>query len=286
MIQRFPFGRTGHLSSRTIFGAAALGEVSQTEADQTIDLLLEHGVNHIDTAASYGHSELLLGPSMERYREEFFLATKTGERTYTKSKESIHRSLERLRTSQIDLLQLHCLIDPQEWEVAMGPGGVLEAAVEARAQGLVRFIGVTGHGTSVARQHLLSLERFDFDSVLLPWNYPMQQNQQYAREFNVLVDLCEQKNVAVQTIKSTCRRPWGEQKQSRATWYQPMEDQADIDLAVHWVLGRPNLFLNTAGDIHLLPRTLDAASRFDASSPSTAEMDELLRKAAMEPLFV
>ncbi len=285
MIERFPFGRTGHLSSRTIFGAAALSEVSQTEADHTVDLLLGHGVNHIDTAASYGNSELLLGPSMERYREHFFLATKTGERTYAKAKESIHRSLERLRTSQVDLLQLHCLVDPDEWETALGPGGALEAAVEAREQGLVRFIGVTGHGTSVARQHLLSLERFDFDSILLPWNYPMQQNTQYAREFNKLVDLCEQKNVAVQTIKSTCRRPWGEQKQSRATWYQPMEDQEDIDLAVHWVMGRPNLFLNTAGDIHLLPRTLDAASRFK-ESPTEAKMDELLKNAALEPLFV
>ena len=285
MIQRLFFGRTGHLSSRTIFGAAALSEVSQLEADQTVDLLLEQGVNHIDTAASYGHSELLLGPSMERYRDQFFLATKTGERTYSKARESIHRSLERLRTSQVDLLQLHCLIDPAEWEVAMGPDGALQAAIEAREQGLVRFIGVTGHGLSVARQHLLSLERFNFDSILLPWNYPMQQNEQYAREFNDLVNLCEQKNVAVQTIKSTCRRPWGEQKPSRATWYQPMEDQEDIDLAVHWVLGRPNLFLNTAGDIHLLPRTLEAASRFQAA-PSEAEMDGLLKNAALEPLFV
>ena len=285
MIEQLPFGRTGHLSTRTLFGAAALGEVSQAEADQTIDLLLEYGVNHIDTAASYGNSEQLLGPSLEKYRDQFFVATKTGKRTYGEAREEIHRSLEKLRTSQIDLLQLHCLVDPAEWETAMGPGGALEAAIEAREQGLVRFIGVTGHGLSVARQHKLSLERFDFDSVLLPWNFPLSQNAEYAREFNELVAICEQREIAVQTIKSTCRRPWGEQEQTRATWYQPMENQDDIDMAVSWVLGRPNLFLNTAGDIHLLPRTLDAASRYQAA-PTDEELAYLLEKEAMEPLFV
>jgi aryl-alcohol dehydrogenase-like predicted oxidoreductase len=284
-IERLVFGRTGHLSSRTLFGAAALSNVSQAEADQTVEMLLEYGVNHIDTAASYGNSELLLGPAMERYRGHFFLATKTGQRTYREAREDIHRSLERLRTSQVDLLQLHCLVDPGEWEIALGPGGALEAAIEARDAGLVRFIGVTGHGVTVARQHRLSLERFDFDSVLLPWNYPMAQNAQYAREFHELVEICARKNVAVQTIKSTCRRPWGEQDRTRATWYQPMETQDDIDLAVGWVLGHPNLFLNTTGDIHLLPRTLDAASRF-AAPPSEADMEGLVRKAEMEPLFV
>ncbi|HEX8463703.1 MAG TPA: aldo/keto reductase [Abditibacterium sp.] len=285
MIEQLPFGRTGHLSTRTLFGAAALGDVSQAEADQTLELLLEYGVNHIDTAASYGNSETLLGPGMERYRDHFFLATKTGKRTYAEAREEIHQSLEKLRTSQIDLLQLHCLVDDAEWDVAMGPGGALEAAIEAREAGLVRFIGVTGHGLSVARQHKRSLERFDFDSVLLPWNFPMSQNADYAREFHELVAICDARDIAVQTIKSTCRRPWGEQKQTRATWYQPMENQDDIDLAVGWVLGHPNLFLNTAGDIHLLPRTLEAASRFEAA-PDDQEMQYLLEKAAMEPLFV
>ena len=285
MIKQLPFGHTGHLSSRTLFGAAAFSNVSQVEADRTLEMLLEYGVNHIDTAASYGNSELLLGPGMERYREHFFVATKTGQRTYREAKEEIHRSLERLRMSHVDLLQLHCLVDPGEWEIALGPGGALEAAIEAREEGLVRFIGVTGHGVTVARQHRLSLERFDFDSILLPWNYSMAQNAQYAREFNELVEICERKNVAVQTIKSISRGAWGEQAQTRATWYQPMEDQDDIDLAVGWVLGRANLFLNTAGDIHLLPRTLDAASRFEAP-PSEEAMERLSQTTAMEPLFV
>lgn len=284
MISKHPFGRTGHMSTRIIFGAAAFANVTQEEADRTMELLLQYGINHIDTAASYGDSELRLGPWMERYRNDFFLATKTGERTYQKAREQIHRSLERLRVSHVDLLQLHYLVDPQEWEVAMGPGGALEAAIEAREQGLVRFIGVTGHDLSVARMHLRSLERYDFDSVLLPYNYLLMQNPQYAADFEALLAVCQQRNVAVQTIKSLARRPWGERPRTRATWYEPLEEQADIDLAVHWVLGRPGIFLNTTGDIHVLPKVLAAASRFQGQ-PDDAEMRALVQRQAMEPLF-
>jgi aryl-alcohol dehydrogenase-like predicted oxidoreductase len=284
MIPKHPFGRTGHMSTRIIFGAAAFANVTQEEADRTMELLLQYGINHIDTAASYGDSELRLGPWMERHRNDFFLATKTGERTYQKAREQIHRSLERLRVSHVDLLQLHYLVDPQEWEVAMGPGGALEAAIEAREQGLVRFIGVTGHDLSVARMHLRSLERYDFDSVLLPYNYLLMQNPQYAADFEALLAVCQQRNVAVQTIKSLARRPWGERPRTRATWYEPLEEQADIDLAVHWVLGRPGIFLNTTGDIHVLPKVLAAASRFQGQ-PDDAEMRALVQRQAMEPLF-
>ena len=284
MIAKEPFGRTGHLSSRTIFGAAALGSVTQEEADRTLDLLLEYGVNHIDTAASYGDSEERIGPWMRRYRKQFFLATKTGERTYQKARDEFHRSLERLQVDQVDLLQLHNLVDPQEWEIAMGPGGALEAALEAREQGLVRFIGVTGHGLTVARMHKRSLERFDFDSVLLPYSYVLMQNPQYAADFNELMALCRQRNVAVQTIKSIVRRPWGPTPQNRHTWYEPLEDQEDIDKAVHWVLSRPGIFLNTVGDIHVLPKVLNAASRFRAA-PSDEEMRAEVARAQMAPLF-
>src|SRR5689334_478879 len=201
MIAQQPFGRTGHMSTRTLFGAAALSSVTQAEADRTLETLLEYGVNHIDTAASYGDAELRIGPWMGRYRQQFFLATKTGERTYQKARDEIHRSLERLQVDQVDLIQLHNLVDPDEWETAMGPGGALEAAVEARDQGLVRFIGVTGHGITIAAMHKRSLERFDFDSVLLPYNYVLIQNQQYAADFEALMQLCQQRDVAVQTIK-------------------------------------------------------------------------------------
>ncbi|PMP83872.1 MAG: aldo/keto reductase, partial [Roseiflexus castenholzii] len=186
MIPTAPFGRTGHHSTRAIFGAAALSRVSQEDADRTLDLLLQYGVNHIDTAASYGDSELRIGPWMREHRARFFLATKTGERTYQRARDEIRRSLERLRVDQIDLIQLHNLVDPQEWEQALGPGGALEAAIEARDLGLVRFIGVTGHGVTVAAQHRRALERFPFDSVLLPYSYILMQNPQYAADFEAL----------------------------------------------------------------------------------------------------
>ena len=262
MIRKQAFGRTGHVSTVTLFGAAALGRVTQAEADATLDVLLKYGVNHIDTAASYGDAELRIGPWMPKHRNDFFLATKTGERSYAKAKEEIHRSLDRMQTDHVDLIQLHNLVHPDEWDEAMGPGGALEAAVEARQQGLVRFIGVTGHGLSVAVMHRRALERFDFDSVLLPYNYPLIKNEKYSDDFEALVKLCQERNVAVQTIKGITRGPWATTERTRSTWYQPLEDQADIDVAVHWVIGRPGIFLNTAGDIHLLPRVLDAASRF------------------------
>ncbi len=284
MIATQPFGRTGHVSTRTIFGAAALSRVTQDEADRTLDVLLQYGVNHIDTAASYGDSELRIGPWMDRYRDHFFLATKTGERTYEKARDQIHRSLERLRLPYVDLIQFHGLTDPQEWEVALGPGGALEAAVEARNEGLVRFIGVTGHGPLVAQAHLRSLQRFDFDSVLLPCNYIEMQKPEYAAEFEELVRICRERNVAVQTIKSITRAPWGEHEHSRATWYEPLEDQADIDMAVDWLLGRPGIFLNTVGDIHVLPKVLDAASRFQAAPPD-ATMREFVARREMATLF-
>jgi aryl-alcohol dehydrogenase-like predicted oxidoreductase len=285
MITKQPFGRTGHMSTRTIFGAAALSRVTQAEADRTLELLLEYGINHIDTAASYGDSEVRIGPWMSRHRQDFFLATKTGERTYQAARDQFHQSLERLQVDQVDLLQLHNLVDPQEWEVALGPGGALEAAIEARDQGLVRFIGVTGHGVTIAAMHKRSLEKFDFDSVLLPYNYPMMQNEQYVADFEALLALCQQRNVAVQTIKAITRRPWGDQARSRATWYEPLENQADIDRAVHWVLGRPGIFLNTVGDIHVLPKVFDAASRFK-TRPTEAEMAATLEHLGMAPLFV
>jgi aryl-alcohol dehydrogenase-like predicted oxidoreductase len=285
MIEKQPFGRTGHMSTRALFGAAALWSVTQAEADRTLQVLLEYGVNHIDTAASYGDAELRIGPWMKQHRQDFFVATKTEQRTYQGAWDELHRSLERLRVDYVDLWQMHLLVDPDDWETAMGPGGALEAFVEARQQGLVRFLGVTGHGVTIAAMHKRSLERFDFDSVLLPVNYPMMRNPQYAADLEALVALCQERNVPVQAIKSICRRPWGDRQHTRNTWYEPLEDQADIDRAVHWVLGRPGFFLNTAADIRLLPRILDAAGRFE-SAPSEQEMRLMADERGMEPLFV
>ena len=285
MIEHAPFGRTGHDSTRVIFGAAAFGEVTQDEADQTMELLRRHGINHLDTAASYGESELRLGPWMADHRDEYFLATKTGERTRAAAYEQIQHSLERLRTDHVDLIQLHNLVDEEEWRTAFAPGGALEAAVQAREEGLTRFIGVTGHGVTVARQHLRSLEEFDFDSVLLPYNFPMSRNTAYLDDFEALAEVCRARDVAMQTIKAITRAPWGDRHQDAATWYEPLRDQGAIDTAVSWVLGREGVFLNTVGDIHVLPMVLDAAERVDGR-PGEAEMAELESAFGLEPLFV
>ncbi len=280
-----PFGRTGHMSTRTLFGAAALGNVTQKVADEALEVLLRYGVNHIDTAASYGDAELRIGPWMAEHRQRFFLATKTGERTYQAAHDEIRRSLERMRVDSVDLLQLHNLVDKQEWETAMGDDGALKAAIEAREEGLTRFIGVTGHGLQAPVMHKRSLERFAFDSVLLPYNYLMMQNPTYAQNWEALVALCEERQVAVQTIKSLARRPWPEgQAPYASTWYEPFTDQEDIDLAVHWVLGRPGVFLNTSSDVHLLPKILDAATRL-GERPSDAEMEALVARRQAQPLF-
>ncbi len=284
MIATKAFGRTGHLSTRTIFGAASLSQVTQDEADSTLEVLLNYGVNHIDTAANYGDAELLIGPWMKDYRQKFFLATKTDKRTYREAKEELHRSLERLQVDSVDLWQMHLLVDPKEWEVAMGPGGALEAFIETREEGLTRFLGVTGHGLNTPSIHLRSLERFNFDSVLFPFNYQLMQNPQYAAAVEQLLSVCKNKQVAVQTIKSLSAGPWGDQEQTRATWYQPLEEQGDIDLAVHWVLSQPQLFLNTVGDIHLLPKVLDAAARYE-HGPSQAEMKNMLERVGVQPIF-
>lgn len=282
-IAKMPFGRTGHTSTRTLFGAVALGQVTQDEADRTLDLLLEYGINHIDTAASYGESELRIGPWMARYRNQFFLATKTGERTYASAKVSFERSLERLRVDSVDLIQLHYLVDEKEWEIAMGPGGALEYLSEARDKGLVKYIGVTGHDVAVTRMLQKSLERFDFDSVLLPYNYIMMQNPVYAAGFQEVLKMAQARGIAIQTIKAITRRPYhGEQ--THAVWYEPLTTQDSIDKAVHWVLGQEGIFLNTVGDIHLLPKVLDAANRFQAR-PSDAEMQAVVAEWGMEPLF-
>ena len=180
----------------------------------------------------------------------FFLATKTGQRSYQAAKEEIHRSLERLGVDHVDLIQLHNLVDVIEWEFALREGGALEAAVEARDEGLVRFIGVTGHGLTVADDAPQSLERFPFDSVLVPYNYRQMQDEHYAADFEALAATCAERGVALQTIKSIALAPWHGRPQTASTWYEPLSDPDDIALAVRWVLGREGVFLNTVGDVH------------------------------------
>jgi aryl-alcohol dehydrogenase-like predicted oxidoreductase len=284
MIERRPFGRTGHPSTVTLFGAAALAQATQDQADRALETLLAFGVNHIDTAARYGDSELRIGRWMARHRKAFFLATKTGSRTAREARQDLERSLERLRVDSVDLIQMHSLGHPDDWDTAMGPGGALEALVEARRQGLVRFIGVTGHGWTIAAMHRRSLARFDFDSVLLPYNVFFHQNERYRQAFEEVLAICRERNVAVQVIKSIARGPWATTERSHTTWYQPLEAQADVDRAVHWAMGIPGIFLNTAGDLTLLPRILDAAARFERRPPDDA-MAAMLGERRMTSLF-
>jgi aryl-alcohol dehydrogenase-like predicted oxidoreductase len=286
-IPTMPFGRLGHLSTRTLFGAASLAQVSQAEADRILDVLLQYGVNHIDVAATYGDAELRIAPWLKRYPNHFFVATKTDQRTAQGGKEQLHRSLDRMGIDHVDLWQLHNLADPIEWDTALSPGGVIEAAAEAKKQGLVKGIGVTGHGLQIAATHRRSLERFDFDSVLLPYNYITMQNEYYAANFNALYDTCVKRNLAVQTIKSIAYQPWLGRERTRSTWYKPLEEQKDIDMAVWWVLSRPRIFLNTVGDINVLPKVLDAASRFEEqASEALAEAPSYLSRLTTVPLFV
>jgi hypothetical protein len=260
-------------------------KVPQAEADAALERAFSHGVNHIDTADSYHDSELRLGSWIQRHGKTFFLATKTEERTAAKAREGIHRSLERLQVDALDLLQFHNLVDPREWETALGPGGAQEAAVEARQQGLVRHIGVTGHGLTVAEMHFRALDRFPFDSVLLPLNWVLAQNAGYLAGFQRLVARCQSDDVAVMTIKSIVRGPWGDDPRTRTTWYQPLEDEREIALDVSWVLGHAGIFLITASDTHLLPLVLAAAEGAD-QCPDEAEMQDQAARLGMTPLFV
>ena len=286
MIPTQPFGRTGHQSTRILFGAAALSASTEEKAARALELLLEHGVNHIDVAASYGDAELWVGRWMREHRDRFFLATKTLERGYQGARDGIRRSLERLQVDRVDLIQLHHLVEPQDWERVFSEDGALRACVEAREEGLVRFIGVTGHGTRVAARHRASLERFGFDSVLLPYNFLQMRDPAYASDFEALLAICRDRGVAVQTIKCIARRRWPQTAAPRTTtWYEPLEEQADIDRAIHWALSRPAIFVNSASDLDLFERVLQAAESF-AERSEAGSMERLVTDLEMAPLFL
>ena len=285
-MQYIPFGQTGHLSSRAIFGAAALGGMSQFRADQTLALAADYGLNHIDVAASYGEAELRLAPWLQKHRDQVFLATKTGQRTYGAARDELHASLERMQVAQIDLIQMHNLTQEEPWQQAMSSGGALEALVEAKEQGLVRFIGVTGHGTYCPAMHLRSLRAYDFDSVLVPFNFTMMNDPVYAQDFEALYQYCQQRGVAMQTIKAIAARRWRpDVPQRRFSWYRPITDPEAMKRAVDFVLRREDLFINTSSDATLLERLLVCIEApVTEVSPERLAADVL--HGDMEPIFV
>lgn len=285
MIPKQVFGCTGHMSTQIIFGSYALSQATQAEADEILDQLLKYGINHIDTAPMYGNAEISIGRWMEKYRDKFFLATKSRSRSYEGAWKDLRHSLERLKVDQVDLWQMHGLTNPQGWKKAMGTGGALEAFIEARDKGLARFLGVTGHGSKVPVMHKQSLERFDFDTVLLPYSYWQMLNPSYVSHFNELIEMCRERNVAIQTIKSIARRPWKDQPRTYNTYfYEPLEAQVPIDKAVHWAMGLPDSFVITVGDMQLVPKMLDAADRY-VERPSDENMKTIMDEFDVQPIF-
>lgn len=285
MLQTRPFGSTGFASSRVLFGAAALAGMKPARVESTLATVERFGVNHIDTAASYGDSELNLAGWLGGRRAGLFLATKTGEREGPAARASLERSLERMGVDFVDSIQLHNLVDEEGWTTAMAPGGAVEALVQARDEGLVRFLGVTGHGTWAPAMHLRSLEEFEFASVLCPLNHSMMGQSSYAEDFERLAAVCRERGVALQTIKSVARRRWSESEGPRFSWYEPLADPDALRRAVHYVLARDDVFLNSSSDGRLLEPILAAASE-SIVAPESAAMQRDAADFGVEPLFV
>ncbi len=279
-----PFGRTGHMSTRVILGAAALGGMSQQRADATLEIVDRAGINHLDTAASYGESELRLAPFLAEHRSRFFLATKTGSRSGSDARAELERSLERLGVDHVDLIQLHNLVEPDDWAAAFAPDGAVATLATARDEGLTRFIGVTGHGLRIPGMHARSLAEFDFDSVLYPYNFALMQGDAYRADVEALRAVCGERNVAMQTIKSIARGRWSDPAQPHFSWYEPLTEADAISRAVRYVLGNDDLFLNTSSDARLLPLAL-AHAEGDLSVPSDDEMRADAERFGITPLF-
>ena len=276
-IDKLEFGKTGHQSSRVIFGGAALSDVLPAEADRVFELLLQHGVNHLDTSVTYGDSEKHIGRWMKQHREKFFLATKIDARTFTEARAELETSLKDLNTDRVDLLQMHELVRSSDADTFFSKEGAVKVLDEAKEKGLTRFVGVTAHGFDAPKILQRCIDEYSFDSVLVPFNYYLSTHPQYRPDFDALTEKCRERGIAVQTIKSIARGPWGTQPKTRSVWYQPLEEAEDIDKAVRFVMSFPDLFLCSVGDITLLPRVLEAAASYNTSDggPSESEMEKM-----------
>ena len=278
------FGRTGHMSTIAIFGAAAFWEISQQDADKVLEVIIEAGVNHIDVAPSYGQAEERIGPWMPRERNRFFLGCKTTERTKDGAWNELQRSLKRLQTETFDLYQLHAITTMEELDAVTMKGGALEAFVEARERGLTRFIGITGHGAQAPQIYLEALRRFDFDSILFPLNFVQMANPEYRKYAEELIATCKAKDVGTMIIKAITKAPWGERPHTATTWYEPFDKMDEIQRALNFALSYDVTGFCTAGDTKILPMVLKACENFKRLN--TAELEEMIRSGKeYEPLF-
>ena len=277
-------GRTGHLSTVAIFGAAAFWDVDQSEADQIMELVISHGINHIDVAPSYGQAEVRLCPWLSRERDRFFVGCKTMERSKEGASMEMRRSLDRLHIDHFDLYQIHAVTNLEELDAVTRPGGALEAIIEAREAGLTRSIGITGHGVDASALFLEAIRRFDFDTVLFPFNFIQYGDSTFRSNAEELIQLCREENVGTMVIKSITRGPWGKKKKTYNTWYEPFSAVEHIQAAVNFVLSQDVTGLCTAGDTSLLPKVLEACENY--RSLNQAEQEKMISGARdYEPLF-
>ena len=278
------FGRTNHESTLAIFGAAAFYKISQKQADQTMELVIESGINHIDVAPSYGQAEQRLGPWLETERDRFFLGCKTKERSKKAAHDELRRSLDLLRTDSFDLYQFHEVGSMAELDLITGIGGALEAILRAREEGLIKYIGITGHGVDVPVVFQEALRRFDFDSVLFPLNFILYGAARYRQRAEELLAQCAHRDIGTMIIKSITRGPWGEKEKTHTTWYQPFVEKSWIQKCINFVLSQPVTGICTAGDVSLLPDILDACNNFEEMT--SQEQHDLISQAGdFEPLF-
>lgn len=278
------FGRTGHMSTIAIFGGAAFGQISQEDADKVIEQVIEAGINHIDIAPSYGQAEERVGPWMPRERGRFFLGCKTMERTREGAWNEMQRSFKRLQTETFNLYQCHAITKMEELDAVTMKGGALEAFVQARDEGLVKYLGITGHGPETPQIFLEALRRFDFDSVLFPLNFVQLANPEYRKYAEELVETCEAKDIGTMVIKHITKGPWGEKQHTATTWYEPFEDMDKIQQAVNFALSYDVTGLCTPGDTRILPLVIQACEHF--TRMSQPEMEEMIQSGKeFEPLF-
>lgn len=278
------FGRTGHMSTLAIFGAAAFYEISQEDADKVMQSVIEAGINHIDVAPSYGQAEERVGPWMPSERDRFFLGCKTMERTKEGAWNEMQHSLKRLQTRTFDLYQCHAITTMEELDAVTIKGGALEAFVEARQEGLIKYIGITGHGVNAPEIYLEALRRFDFDSVLFPLNFVQMANPEYSRHAKELISVCRAKDVGTMVIKAVTKGPWGEKKHTATTWYEPFDQSDEIQQAVNFALSYEVTGLCTPGDIRILPMFIKACENFLEMNHD--QIEEMIKSGEQyEPLF-